>query len=190
MLSLGPITSPNRIHFSRSFEHNRRTVSWEPPEQSVRHATPDPPSSTKRANISQLQLAQGHANYWSLEHSEDKEEYKAVELRDLLDDDPSISSLGLLVPTKCPATNSFPGSISPTPPPKSAPPIGTNDAPIHAGGSIINGKPESLPRQLSRHLFPLKSDPNSKKLLKNAIYDAFDDLGSLTRRMRSRAKYF
>jgi hypothetical protein len=121
MLSLGPITSPNRIHFSRSFEHNRRTVSWGPPEQSVRHATPDPPSSTKRANISQLQLAQGHANYWSLEHSEDKEEYKAVELRDLLDDDPSISSLGLLVPTKCPATNSFPGSISPPPPTKKRP---------------------------------------------------------------------
>jgi len=127
ILSLGPITSQNRMHFSRSFEHNTKTVSWGPPEQSVRHATPDPPSNTKGAKISQHQLAQGLADYWILEHSEDEEEYKAVEPSDLLDDDPSISSLKLLVPTKYPATKSLLGSISPIPPPKSASPIGTND---------------------------------------------------------------
>jgi hypothetical protein len=130
ILCLGPITSSNRMRFSGGFEHNTKTVSWEPSEQPVSHATPDPPSSTKRAKISQLQLAERHADPWSLRNSENEEEYKAVNPSNLLDNNPSISSLELLVPTKYPATNRFSASISrisPILPPKSASPIDIND---------------------------------------------------------------
>jgi len=63
------------------------------------------------------------------------------------------------------------------------------DAPILADELIVDGKPESLPGQLSRHLFPFTYDSKTKKLLDNAIPDFFDDLRSLTRR-RAKPNHF
>jgi hypothetical protein len=70
IVPLGPITSPNRIHPSCSFEHNTKPICLGPPEQNVGHATSDPPSS------------------------------KAGGPKDLLVDGTSISSLGPLLPTQ------------------------------------------------------------------------------------------
>jgi hypothetical protein len=70
ILSLGPITSPNRMHFPCTLEHYTKSISWGLPEQNSRHATLDPPSS------------------------------KAVKPRDLLVDNPPIPSLGPPVPTQ------------------------------------------------------------------------------------------
>jgi hypothetical protein len=56
------------------------------------------------------------------------------------------------------------------------------DTSILAGDWIVDGKPEYLPRQLSRHLFPPTFRGGAKTLLDNAILDSLDDIGSLTRR--------
>jgi hypothetical protein len=57
-----------------------------------------------------------------------------------------------------------------------------HDTSILADGSIVEGKHESLPRQLSRHLFPRTCNPHLKKFLDEAIIKFLDDLGSLTQR--------
>ena len=57
--------------------------------------------------------------------------------------------------------------------------------PIDADGEMIDGKPERLPKQISRHLLPEKEDRTSKKLVENAIVDFFNDLGTSSRRKAS-----
>lgn len=57
--------------------------------------------------------------------------------------------------------------------------------PIDADGDLVDGKPERLPKQISRHLFPEREDKASKKLLETAILHFLDDLGSTSRRKGS-----
>jgi hypothetical protein len=56
------------------------------------------------------------------------------------------------------------------------------DISILADDSIVDGKPEALPRRLSRHLFPSRSDRKARKLLKNVMVDLLNGHGSLTGR--------
>jgi len=49
--------------------------------------------------------------------------------------------------------------------------------PINADGPMVDGKPERLPKQISRHLLPNVEDRESQKLLKTAINRFFDELG-------------
>jgi hypothetical protein len=62
------------------------------------------------------------------------------------------------------------------------------DTSVHADGSIIDGKPESLPRQLSRHLFPPTCDWKSRQLVDRTIRHFLEVLGSLTQTPRRTAK--
>ncbi|RDW82113.1 hypothetical protein BP6252_03225 [Coleophoma cylindrospora] len=48
--------------------------------------------------------------------------------------------------------------------------------PIDADGEMVDGKPERLPKQISRHLLPAEEDRRSKKLLDRAVSDFFEDL--------------
>jgi hypothetical protein len=48
---------------------------------------------------------------------------------------------------------------------------------IDADGEMVDGKPERLPKQISRHLLPERTDPRSRKLVRNAIQDFLEDLG-------------
>ncbi|CZR52996.1 uncharacterized protein PAC_02874 [Phialocephala subalpina] len=57
--------------------------------------------------------------------------------------------------------------------------------PIDADGELVDGKPERLPKQISRYLLPDKADPKSKKLVEEAIGNFLDDLGSGPRRKAS-----
>jgi hypothetical protein len=57
--------------------------------------------------------------------------------------------------------------------------------PIDADGDLVDGKPERLPKQISRHLLPDKVDPKSKKLVDDAVASFLDDLGSAPRRKAS-----
>jgi hypothetical protein len=57
--------------------------------------------------------------------------------------------------------------------------------PIDADGDLVDGKPERLPKQISRHLLPVKTDPNSQKLLEGAILQFLDSFGSTSRRRGS-----
>lgn len=57
--------------------------------------------------------------------------------------------------------------------------------PINADGSLIDGKPERLPKQISRHLLPDREHANSKALLDSAIQNFLEDLGTDTRRKAS-----
>jgi hypothetical protein len=82
IMSLGPITSPNRMHLLFTFEHSTKPIAWVMPEQNVRKSIPDPPSS------------------------------KAKLPKNLSVNDPSISFRGRLVPTQNLAPNNLPGSIS------------------------------------------------------------------------------
>ena len=50
---------------------------------------------------------------------------------------------------------------------------------------MVDGKPERLPKQISRHLLPEKEDKTSKKLIESAILNFFEDLGSSKRRKGS-----
>ncbi|KAG0646283.1 hypothetical protein D0Z07_8325 [Hyphodiscus hymeniophilus] len=54
--------------------------------------------------------------------------------------------------------------------------------PIDADGEMVDGKPERLPKQISRHLLPGKEDRKSRKLLNNAIQDFLEDLGKSSTR--------
>jgi hypothetical protein len=57
--------------------------------------------------------------------------------------------------------------------------------PIDADGEMVDGKPERLPKQISRHLLPDREDRKSKKLLENAIDDFLNDVGKPSRRKAS-----
>ena len=57
--------------------------------------------------------------------------------------------------------------------------------PIDADGEMVDGKPERLPKQISRHLLPVREDRKSRKLLENAIRDFLNDLGKPRRRKES-----
>lgn len=57
--------------------------------------------------------------------------------------------------------------------------------PIDSDGDLIDGKPERLPKQISRYLLPERPDPESRKLLDNAMESFLDDLGSTSRRKAS-----
>ncbi|RFU26035.1 hypothetical protein B7463_g10305, partial [Scytalidium lignicola] len=57
--------------------------------------------------------------------------------------------------------------------------------PVDADGELVDGKPERLPKQLSRHLLPSKEDKNFRKLIENAINTFFENLGTSTRRHSS-----
>lgn len=50
---------------------------------------------------------------------------------------------------------------------------------------MVDGRPERLPKQISRHLLPEKEDKTSKKCIENAILNFFEDLGNSTRRRGS-----
>ncbi|KAL2882493.1 hypothetical protein SGCOL_002233 [Colletotrichum sp. CLE4] len=48
--------------------------------------------------------------------------------------------------------------------------------PINADGPLLNGKPERLPRQLSRHLFPETPDKKVRKIVDEAMWDCLEDV--------------
>lgn len=50
--------------------------------------------------------------------------------------------------------------------------------PIDADGQMVDGKPERLPKQISRHLLPDVGDRDSDKLMKTAISRFSDDIGT------------
>lgn len=52
------------------------------------------------------------------------------------------------------------------------------DLPIDADGLMVDGKPERLPKQISRHLLPEHEDPDSKQVLDNAVSDFYESLGT------------
>lgn len=56
--------------------------------------------------------------------------------------------------------------------------------PIDADGVNLDGKPERLPKQISRYLLPQKEDRKSRRYIEDAISDFFNDLGT-SRRQRS-----
>lgn len=58
------------------------------------------------------------------------------------------------------------------------------DLPIDADGVSLDGKPERLPKQISRYLLPQKEDRKSRRRIEDAITDFFNDLG-MSRRQRS-----
>jgi hypothetical protein len=45
--------------------------------------------------------------------------------------------------------------------------------PVNADGPLVDGKPERLPKQLSRHLFPEMHDEHARKLFSLAVRDFF-----------------
>ena len=57
--------------------------------------------------------------------------------------------------------------------------------PIDADGDLVDGKPERLPKQISRYLLPEKEDRKTRKLVDKAILDFLDDIGSTPRRKGS-----
>jgi hypothetical protein len=57
--------------------------------------------------------------------------------------------------------------------------------PIDADGPMVDGKPERLPKQISRHLLPDRADKESRKVLDDAIADFLEDLGTTSRRKSS-----
>lgn len=59
------------------------------------------------------------------------------------------------------------------------------DLPIDADGQMVDGKPERLPKQLSRHLLPASEDRDSKRLVDSAMATFLENLGSTTRRKGS-----
>jgi hypothetical protein len=52
--------------------------------------------------------------------------------------------------------------------------------PIDADGTLVDGKPERLPKQLSRYLLPAIHDEKTRKTLDSAITDFLDDAGAPT----------
>lgn len=52
------------------------------------------------------------------------------------------------------------------------------DLPIDADGPMVDGKPERLPKQISRHLLPAREDPDSKQVLDKAVSDFYENLGT------------
>jgi hypothetical protein len=58
--------------------------------------------------------------------------------------------------------------------------------PVEADSELIEGKPESLPKQISRHLFPDSEARIARKLFDNAISNFLEDFASLWRRIPGR----
>ncbi|KAJ0162241.1 hypothetical protein CTA2_4870 [Colletotrichum tanaceti] len=48
--------------------------------------------------------------------------------------------------------------------------------PVNADGPLLDGKPERLPRQLSRHLFPESHDRKLRRILDEAVWDCLEDI--------------
>lgn len=59
--------------------------------------------------------------------------------------------------------------------------------PIDADGEMVDGKPERLPKQISRHLLPPKEDRKSRKHVEKAISEFFEDLEPNTPRRSKRS---
>jgi hypothetical protein len=57
--------------------------------------------------------------------------------------------------------------------------------PIDADGEMVDGKPERLPKQISRHLLPEREDQKVKELLDDAINSFSEDLGLPSRHKAS-----
>jgi hypothetical protein len=57
--------------------------------------------------------------------------------------------------------------------------------PIDADGEMVDGKPERLPKQISRHLLPERRDRKFKRLLDGAMKNFFDALELSSRRKAS-----
>ena len=57
--------------------------------------------------------------------------------------------------------------------------------PINADGEMVDGKPERLPKQISRHLLPETEDKPSKKQIEGALSSFFENIGSSSRRRAS-----
>jgi hypothetical protein len=57
--------------------------------------------------------------------------------------------------------------------------------PIDADGETVDGKPERLPKQISRHLLPGREDRKSRKLVNNAIQDFLEDLGKSSSKLKA-----
>lgn len=56
------------------------------------------------------------------------------------------------------------------------------DMAIDADGEMVDGKPERLPKQISRHLLPVRKDRIARKLVHNKIRDFLEDLGESSSR--------
>ncbi|CAG8983974.1 hypothetical protein HYALB_00008835 [Hymenoscyphus albidus] len=52
------------------------------------------------------------------------------------------------------------------------------DLPIDADGAMVDGKPERLPKQISRHLLPEGEDSDSRKMLDDAVRYFYENLGT------------
>ncbi|CZR58510.1 uncharacterized protein PAC_08402 [Phialocephala subalpina] len=52
--------------------------------------------------------------------------------------------------------------------------------PVDADGELVDGKPERLPKQLSRYLLPEREDRRSKRLLDESVENLFEKLGIRT----------
>ncbi|WQF81645.1 hypothetical protein CDEST_06659 [Colletotrichum destructivum] len=48
--------------------------------------------------------------------------------------------------------------------------------PVNADGPLLDGKPERLPRQFSRHLFPESHDRKLRRILDEAVWDCLEDV--------------
>jgi hypothetical protein len=57
--------------------------------------------------------------------------------------------------------------------------------PIDADGPMIDGKPERLPKQISRYLLPNQEDRNFKSLFDTAMARFWEDLGTTSKRTSS-----
>lgn len=57
--------------------------------------------------------------------------------------------------------------------------------PVNADGDLVDGKPERLPKQISRYLLPELEDRKSRKRLDTAIHDFLEDIGSAPARKKS-----
>lgn len=57
--------------------------------------------------------------------------------------------------------------------------------PIDADGQMVDGKPERLPKQISRHLLPAREDRSSRKLVNKAISNFLGNTVSSNRRKAS-----
>jgi hypothetical protein len=54
------------------------------------------------------------------------------------------------------------------------------ELPIDCDGDLVDGKPERLPKQISRHLFPEKEDRIMKKLLEKTILPLLKNAGLIS----------
>lgn len=57
--------------------------------------------------------------------------------------------------------------------------------PIDADGAMVDGKPERLPKQISRHLLPEREDSKNRRILDDAIRGFFTNLGKPSNRRKA-----